>query len=97
MASYQYRPLDTASREIRLITLLPGALSDKLNIQLHHNVLDTSSPPQYEAVSYAWGSPENPASVGIREDGREAQSLFVTQNLVSALQHLRLEESARIL
>lgn len=98
MALYTYLPLDTASREIRLLSLLPGVSADEIEIQLHHDVLDVSQPPEYEAVSYAWGSTENPASIKVRDfSSEEAQTMLITENLFSALQHLRSEDSVRVL
>ena len=48
----------------------------------------------YEALSYVWGSPEDPKSILVRE-GNATQSLPVRSNLYLALQHLRYAHSSR--
>ena len=91
---YEYRPLDQQC--IRLLTLSPGPFDSDIHVSLTHVRLETHEPPHYEALSYAWGSSILSHVVTVNtEDGQ--QSLSVTENLHSALQHLRDSSSPRTL
>ncbi|CAO1603224.1 hypothetical protein XANCAGTX0491_006816 [Xanthoria calcicola] len=91
---YEYRPLDQQC--IRLLTLSPGPFDSDIHVSLTHVKLETHKPPRYEALSYAWGSIVRSHVVHVdTEDGQ--QSLSVTENLHSALQHLRDSSSPRTL
>jgi hypothetical protein len=98
---YQYEPLNEAKREIRLMTLFAGARGDGISIELNTTSLDAvggSSNPKYEALSYAWGSEDRPATISVHDfSAAKNGSLTVTQNLAEALQHLRYEDRGRIL
>ena len=91
------------------MTLLPGSDEDDIRIELRVTNLpsrkdvkddvhdDTGDGiPVYEALSYAWGSEANPASIVVVEGERE-YTLAVTQNLAEALRHLRYDERPRTL
>ena len=91
---YEYRPLDKQC--IRLLTLFPGPFDSDIHVSLTHVKLETHGPPRYEALSYAWGSDVRSHVVHVdTKDGQ--QSLSVTENLHSALQHLRDSLSPRTL
>ena len=91
---YKYRPLDQQC--IRLLTLSPGPFDSDIHVSLTHVRLETHDPPHYEALSYAWGSDVRSHVVHVdTKDGQ--QSLSVTENLHSALQHLRDSSSPRTL
>ena len=90
--SYLYSPLQASSEEIRLLTLLPGPFGTAIQCELHTTNLNKDSPPRYEALSYAWGSEEDPVIIYI-----EKGTLPVTQNLAGALQHLRYPDRSRTL
>ncbi|KAI4234461.1 MAG: hypothetical protein LQ349_003787 [Xanthoria aureola] len=91
---YKYRPLD--KRCIRLLTLSPDSFDSDIHVSLTHVRLETHEPQPYEAISYAWGSIVRSHVVHVdTEDGQ--QSLSVTENLHSALQHLRDSSSHRTL
>ena len=51
--------------------------------------------PDFEALSYAWGSSENPVNIFLGESGNH--TLAVTQNLAEALPYLRYKDRARVL
>ncbi|KAI1768943.1 heterokaryon incompatibility protein-domain-containing protein [Hypoxylon sp. FL1150] len=54
--------------------------------------------PKFEALSYVWGSMENPESLELRRDGSESGvSVSITRNLGVALRHLRNPSSSRVL
>ena len=96
---YRYSPLPQGINTIRLFRLLPGkqqALRGEI-FEYTLNFEDTASYP-YEALSYRWGSGENPNSINIRDDqklDRETE-VAVTQNLHAALRHLRDGQISRI-
>ena len=95
MAPYQYLPLNEDLNEIRTLTLQPGNFSADIYISIQKVVLTTDNPPIYEALSYAWGSTEDPIDLRIGLSGNE--TLAVTQNLAVALPYLRYEDKARTL
>ncbi len=78
-------------REIRLVSLLCAELDAPIQCQLFHTFLDEDA-PAFEALSYTWG--EAPATGRIFLDDL---AFVVTENLHSALRHLRRQVSARFL
>ncbi|PQE16327.1 heterokaryon incompatibility protein [Rutstroemia sp. NJR-2017a WRK4] len=87
---YVYKPLQSQSKEIRVLTLLPDVPGTEINCRLDTISLDDQ--PQYEALSYVWGSSTDREKVQI--EGKEA---LVTTSLERALQHLRHPEQKRFL
>lgn len=79
---YEYRPL--LDNEIRILELLPGSNSDSISCRLIHTSLDGS--PNYEAVSYTWGS--EPHDHFIYIDGKEKQ---VTHTVTNMLREFRTD------
>ncbi|KAI4658283.1 uncharacterized protein J4E79_007265 [Alternaria viburni] len=57
---YQYQPLDHATQQIRLVTLLDPLENDDA-IRLDIKVFEISEAPPYTALSYVWGPPSNNA------------------------------------
>ncbi|TGO33995.1 hypothetical protein BHYA_0217g00080 [Botrytis hyacinthi] len=91
--SYSTNPLDSES--IRLLGLMPDKdLTSPIHCRLHDYSLRESDRGAhlYEALSYVWGSPENPKVVYINN-----RSLSVTANLYAALLHLRDRAFERII
>ena len=95
-APYNYSPVDKEASEIRLMTLLPGVFGTKISITIGTTVLSKSQVPEYEALSYTWGSVERTAYIYIQDTERES-ALAVTSNLAEALQYLRYEDKPRTL
>ncbi|KAE9363399.1 HET-domain-containing protein, partial [Stipitochalara longipes BDJ] len=93
--SYQYLPLDEEAREIRLLSLLPGPFSSPIRVILETTAFSPDTPPHFEALSYAWGTAENPIDIFVGSSGY--YTLPVTQNLAEALPYLRLEDRPRTL
>lgn len=88
-AEYQYSPLPTDADDIRLLELHPGNEADDIIITIQHCSLVTAT-GKYDALSYVWGSTDNPVAIKVRSDTlHKDNSLSVTQNLAVALQHLR--------
>lgn len=73
-----YDPLNPCSSCIRLMTLLSGGpYEDPIRVIIETISLETSSPPQYEALSYVWGPQEGPGRIigqewADREEGMSA-------------------------
>jgi hypothetical protein len=97
MSRYQYEPLVDKARDIRLLSLLPrtNISTNKLHVLIHHVKLDKNSIPDYEALSYAWGTEENAVTIYVGEAGEHV--LEVTRNLVDALMCLRYNAETRVL
>ena len=78
--AYEYRALDTTTREIRLISLHP-ATSEEIRCDIVHQSLDNA---KYYTLSYVWGGPEQ--GHNIRLDNLKKA---VKPNLFDALRRLR--------
>ncbi|KAI1159825.1 heterokaryon incompatibility protein-domain-containing protein [Nemania serpens] len=76
---------------IRLIHLLPGALTDELRCTL--SGADLSASPHYEALSYVWGKPVFDATIVCNED----VPFKITSSLHRALVRLRTVDESRVL
>jgi hypothetical protein len=91
---YRYSLLSEEAGEIRLLTLLPGAFSEEVEIELHIYQLKPDPPlPSYQALSYAWGNMEKSHRVCVR-DSSGSKYLSLTRNLAEALPYLRHETVA---
>ncbi|RYP49403.1 hypothetical protein DL769_011073 [Monosporascus sp. CRB-8-3] len=84
--SFRYLPLDSGRREIRILTLQPGAFEEPLRCGISTTDIDTSS--VYNSLSYVWGDPSSSNIQGntVLLDGHPFP---VTTNLLTALRHLR--------
>lgn len=95
---YSYDPLPT--NFIRVVEIHPGQFDDDIAITLHPERFDPAvipSPvfPRYEALSYTWGSKDNPAQVQVQ--GFADCIIEVTRNLDVALRHLRQADQSRLM
>ena len=90
VAAYEYLPLLKAADAIRLVILQPGSGTDKIECNFLYTTLSLC--PDYEALSYEWGSSE-PAKSVLLAGGQKV----ITPNLWSALFHLRDPERERVL
>jgi hypothetical protein len=77
-----YRDLSLKPGQIRILQLLPSRWLDNIRCQLTNAALDKN--PNYQALSYVWGYPEDTVSLTV--NGLNFQA---TRNLVAALQRLR--------
>lgn len=91
-ASYQYTPLNEDRNEIRLLTLHEGRFKMDIHISIHTVPLTPDNIPTYEALSYVWGSLEDPIDIQVG-----AHTLAVTNNLAEALPYLRYRDKPRVL
>lgn len=83
-----YRPLDSGRFQIRCLSLSPAEFEDPIC-----GILETVSLedcPKYEAISYVWGQNASPAPMLI-----DHVNISITQNLDTALRHLRHRDSDR--
>lgn len=96
MNKYQYAPLDKDNEEIRLLHLLPGSRGSSCRCTLSHHSLKNDN-VKYTALSYTWGSQDNPQSIIIEDPANECWSISVTRNLFIALDHIRAENETRTL
>lgn len=85
---YQYTPLPDKQNSFRYLELLPGEKSDPVSYRLELG--DLRKPPQYEALSYAWGNPN--VKVASKCDG---QLVEITPSFYEALRHLRRKAEIR--
>ena len=77
------------------MTLLPEERKTPLKILIGIVELAEAGELMYEAISYIWGSAENPMNITVEYS--ENATLSVTQNLASALSYLRHENEPRVL
>ncbi|KAI9763815.1 MAG: hypothetical protein M1840_009069 [Geoglossum simile] len=89
----QYRELDVAKNEIRLVRLLPSSNSSLVRCELVYTSLDKAKSERfYETLSYTWGGSAAGHSIVLN-----GQRFNVTDNLHAALLELRLKDQARYL
>jgi hypothetical protein len=92
----QYIPLDPSKTEIRLIKLHPRPANTSTQrdltprCDLIHVSLDNK--PDYAALSYTWGDPRDTQMITVG-----LSSVPVTRNLYSALEHLRYDNTVRVI
>lgn len=93
VVQYQYERLSYAST-IRLFDLLPGTSSSPISGTLRQVDLpeDSEAAPEYTAVSYTWGSPEDICPLPIWIDGK---TFTVHNNLFFLLRTLRHSKQVR--
>lgn len=72
-------------------SIIPSLLDSPAN--------DATFFPQYEALSYTWGSADNPQTVQVisQDNLSEFRTLQISKNLAGALKHLRYPDKARSL
>ena len=88
---FSYTPLDRSDREIRLLRLQP-AEDPAHPIECYTSIVSLDQKPQFEALSYMWGSSNQKKN--IRLDGKEFEAW---ENLWLALLHIRLGHKARVI
>lgn len=101
--NFTYSQLRTSKPgSFRILKLQPGEKEAPIVCNLIHTRLDIGPPrrwrrwkvwkrpPEYEAISYVWGSPDRPISIDC--DGKR---LYITENLRDALVRVRLPHRPR--
>lgn len=92
MHDFQYTPLDGESPSFRLLRLLKGDTTINVECEIFHSSISEQDGVAYEALSYTWGNTELVECIKLN-----GQRLWITENLLSALQCLRSREQDRIL
>lgn len=92
MSEYQWRPVDRARKEIRVLDLGPGTGTESLGGQLRHVFLDESDKPEYETISYAWGDYALVDSISV-----DSKRIPIPASAASALRCMRLPTRTRTL
>lgn len=93
---YVYQPL--ASHQIRLFALLPAQEDSALSIRLIHADLPPTPNPEYQALSYVWGTSPARHPVRVLSDRDTPLSVMhVGDNLAGLLLRLRETESGKLL
>lgn len=93
-AAYKYEPLPGINY-IRRAKLHPGTFEDAIVISLEVVPFSEDQRPEYEALSYVWGSAEQPGIV--RVDEKYGLTISATRNLITALKYLRRTDQPRVL
>ena len=93
MSNFRYEPLTTPDA-FRLLVLEPGAADDPLRCRIFHAT--HSSHLDYEALSYAWGSPEGEVGPA-PECVLNGNVTPIRRNLYDAMRHLRQRHYERVL
>ncbi|KAH9885052.1 heterokaryon incompatibility protein-domain-containing protein [Xylariomycetidae sp. FL2044] len=75
---------------IRVAELCPGKIGDPIICRLHE--VEWSNLCEYEALSYAWGDPNDKAPITVH-----GKTLNITKSLYVALNHLRYGDKSRFL
>ena len=88
---YNYIALKSTSRDIRILSLLPGEWGSDIHCTIKAISLDDN--PKYEALSYTWGDTAITKSIFIDK----VKVVQVTTNLELALQHLRKQDESLML
>ncbi|KAN0115292.1 Heterokaryon incompatibility protein (HET) domain containing protein [Hyaloscypha variabilis] len=86
-----YRSLNPSKQEFRLLTLLASP-DFSATLQAELQVVEIGSSPQYEALSYVWGTAEFEHELYI-----EHRRYPITENLDYALRYLRHRDKNRVL
>ncbi|KAF3077074.1 hypothetical protein CFAM422_000863 [Trichoderma lentiforme] len=86
-----WRPLSSFREEIRILEVSP-AQSSSDSIICHLQTVSLLDQPEYEALSYVWGS-----SSGSRQIFLNGKKIAVTDSLFSALTHIRDVKQPRII
>ncbi|KAK3112434.1 hypothetical protein LTR53_011296 [Teratosphaeriaceae sp. CCFEE 6253] len=96
---YKYEPLDESTSQIRMMVLHPGASDDVITVSLETITLpvdDEQACPEFEALSYTWGSLTDPTNLIVRDGSTASLStISIMPNLATALPYLRLPDRAR--
>ncbi|KAH7130729.1 heterokaryon incompatibility protein-domain-containing protein [Dendryphion nanum] len=90
MDVYEGDVAELSGSEIRLLLVHPGPLDSPITTELVKRNIDDSL--DYDALSYVWGNYNHrqPHSITCNE-----KTFIITPNLMTALQHLRLESGIR--
>lgn len=83
LQDYQYEHVDEIAFEVRFLILLPGERGDPVQGLLLSSPLTKERFPHYEALSYAWGSPDDPMDVAIRTTNVDEAAILLNDTAPS--------------
>jgi hypothetical protein len=90
LPQYQYSPLGRKGLwPIRLLKLHAGTPESVLSCNLEHTTLDQSPLPNFDALSYVWGSPEGEKTSIYVCEGNMVYTIQILPSLRAALCRLR--------
>lgn len=101
MAPHEYLPLPEDGRAIRLLQLFSGNFSDNIRLSITHQRFpkEDSVFPTNEALSYVWGSQDDPVSVYVHSYVQERaieKSLALISKIKDALRTLSKESRSQL-
>ncbi|VUC26593.1 unnamed protein product [Clonostachys rosea] len=88
--TYQYGALPTGT--IRVVAIEPDHGYAPINVQLYEVSMEEAASVEYTALSYMWGSPQDPKTIYC-----QGEPIYVTVNLYEALQALRQLDTYRVM
>jgi hypothetical protein len=91
MDIFVYEPIDLERPAYRLLQLRRGN-GPAIECMVYQDYLDGTDTVPYDALSYTWGGTDKTSTVTVN-----GKTFNVTENLLSALQHLRSENIDRVL
>jgi ankyrin repeat protein len=91
MDIFDYEPIALERPAFRLLHLLRGN-GPVIECILYQAFLDSTDTIPYDALSYTWGGTDKTSTITVN-----GKTCVITENLYSALQHLRLEDTDTIL
>ncbi|KAK0710844.1 heterokaryon incompatibility protein-domain-containing protein [Lasiosphaeris hirsuta] len=89
-----YQPLPKRG-SLRTATIHPGTPDDDIVISMQQVKFDDNNAAEFEALSYVWGSPDNPEVIFVCDKSGNHTTLGVTRNLACALRHVRYANRPR--
>ena len=90
-ANFEYNSLNYDQHDFRLLRLLRSR-TGPIECELDHAALRSKTCPRYDALSYTWGDLDLVETIKVNN-----KTLRVTDNLHTALCHLRLHDQDRVL
>jgi hypothetical protein len=92
MAPYPYTPLEPTDNSIRLLHIQKGCGIDDIVCQLWESYPDQERGVAYKALSYTWGGSMHTREPGLPTVLVDGCEIELTENLHSALRHIRCQD-----
>jgi hypothetical protein len=92
MAPYPYTPLEATDDSIRLLHIQKGCGTDDIVCQLWESYPDQERGVEYKALSYTWGGSMHTPAPGLPKVLVDGCEIDITENLHSALRHIRRQD-----
>ncbi|KAK3292342.1 heterokaryon incompatibility protein-domain-containing protein [Chaetomium fimeti] len=89
MATFPYTPLDLSESSIRLLYIRKGWPGEDIICELCESYLQTEKGIPYKALSYNWGGLQHEPQPGLPLVLVDGHQISLTENLYSALRHIR--------